>query len=72
MAGVGIGEEEHVTGGGAPTLHAGPRLAVPPGRQFRAVQQAEARVLGHEALDDRGGVVGGAVIHDDDLEVPVP
>ena len=68
VTGVGIGEDEHLPSRGARALHAGPRLAEPAIGQCVALDQPDARIGGGECRGLRRGVVGGSVVHDDDLE----
>jgi len=69
---VGVGEEEVVGGGLAGGEGHGVGFAKPAGGEFGDVEGAEfLRVLGGDGVDDGAGLVGGAVVDGDYVEVGV-
>ena len=68
VPGVGVGKEEELSLRRAVPLNAGPGLAVPARWQWLARHQPHPRVLRREPLHDRGGIVGAAVVHHQQLE----
>ena len=66
VPGVGVGEQEELAGSGPVSLVAGPRLSVPASRQLLSRYQAEPGI--GQRSNDRGGVIGGPVVNDQQLD----
>jgi hypothetical protein len=67
VPGVGISEEQELPSGSPITLEACPWLSVPSLRQFLPPNQLETGIRRGETFHDSTGVVGGSVVHDQEL-----
>ena len=68
---VGVGQQDPLAAGAHEALVHRVKLSEPTVGELANVERRHARVGGGEAVDDRAGVVGRAIVHQDDLQCRV-